>query len=121
MRSPLFHTHFSSTHVVLESESMNIEFPEITSVNCWSRENDEIQLAVDKTTGWIRAAKFKASGVDPFAIRKQNIPGNLGYLRVYDELDGRWYHDLKDRSEISDVKQSGNSVTFTKTFAGAPF
>jgi len=97
-----------------------IEFPKLTTRNCWFLENDEVSIAVEKATGWIRSLVFKRRGVDLFQIKRQNIPGYLGYLRVYDQRDDRWYNDLKDHFRIRATKR-GNKVTLVKRFAGAPF
>ena len=64
---------------------------------------------------------FKKSGVDLFQIKRQNIPGYLGYLRVYDQRDGRWYNDLDNPFDLLSQRKRGNEVTFVKRFHNAPF
>ena len=100
---------------------MRIRFPELTSRNCWFLENDAVSIAVEKKTGWLRSFLWKRQDVDLFQIRRQNIPGYLGYLRVHDERDGRWYNDLTDRFRILAASKRRNTVRFTKRFVGAPF
>ncbi len=99
---------------------MEIRFPKLTRKTCWFLENGDVSLAVEKATGWIRSMAFKPSGVDLFQIKRQNIPGYLGFLRVYDQEDGRWYSDLRDRCRVRATKR-GNKITIAKRFAGAPF
>lgn len=99
---------------------MKTEFPELSQQTCWFLENERVRLAVEKSTGWIRSMAFKPSGVDLFQIKRQNIPGYLGYLRVYDQRDDRWYNGLKDPCRVRATKR-GNKVTIAKRFAGAPF
>ncbi|HPD15664.1 MAG TPA: hypothetical protein PLE19_11975 [Planctomycetota bacterium] len=99
---------------------MGIAFAPAEASRCWFLHNHQVSLAVDKATGWLRSMAFQPSGVDLFQIRRQNIPGYLGFLRVYDQRDDRWYHDLKDRCRVRAAKR-GNKVTLTKRFAGAPF
>ena len=100
---------------------MPIEFPRLTKKNCWFLENEAVSLAVEKATGWIRSLYFKRRKVDLFQIRRQNIPGYLGYLRVCDERDGRWYSDLTDRFRIVSASKRRNRIKLTKRFTGAPF
>ena len=98
-----------------------ITFPEPTKKNCWFLENPDVAIAVDKATGLVRSLYFKRRKVDLFSIRRQNVPGHLGYVRVYDERDGRWYNDLLHRFRITRAAKRGNRIRFTKRFAGAPF
>jgi len=99
---------------------MSITFPPLDARRCWFLRNGQVTLAIDKATGWIRSMAFQPSGVDLFQIKRQNIPGYLGFLRVYDQRDDRWYHDLKDPCRVRAAKRA-NMVTLTKRFAGAPF
>ncbi|NQT87089.1 hypothetical protein HQ560_10010, partial [bacterium] len=98
-----------------------IRFPTLTERNCWFLENRRVRIAVEKRTGFIRSFLFKKQRVDLFQIRRQDIPGYLGYLRVYDQRDDRWYNDLKDPFRIVRASRRGNRVTLTKRFVGAPF
>ena len=100
---------------------MRDEFPKLTKRNCWFLENDKVSVAVEKATGWIRSLLFKKQGVDLFQIKRQNIPGYLGYLRVYDQRDDRWFNDLNGRFRITSGSKRGNTIRITKQFAGAPF
>ena len=92
-----------------------------TRTTHWVLEDDAVSLAVDRDNGWIRGLMFKQAKVDPFAIVRQNMAGHLGYLRVFDERDGRWYSDLSDRLRITEANQRGQRITMIKRFAGAPF
>ena len=98
-----------------------ITFPPPTKANCWFLENPDVSIAVEKATGFIRSAYLKKRKVDLLKLVRQNMEGFLGYLRVYDERDGRWYDDLADRFRVSAAAKRGNRITLTKRFAGAPF
>ncbi len=98
-----------------------ISFPEATRENCWFLDNRSVTVAVEKSTGFIRSLYFKRRKVDLFGIRRQNIPGYLGYVRVYDEREGRWYDDTRHRFRLVRAAKRGNRITLTKRFAGAPF
>jgi len=100
---------------------MKITFPELTKSNCWFLENRDVRLAVEKATGFIRSLYFKKRELDMFQLLRQNIPGYLGYVRVYDERDDRWYDDLSDGFRVTAAAKRGNKVTLTKKFRGAPF
>lgn len=100
---------------------MKLKFPQPTRRNCWFLENRDVSLAVEKATGLIRSLVFKKKNIDMLAMLRQNQAGHVGYLRVYDERDGKWYDDLHDRFTISKGARRGDKVTFTKKFAGAPF
>jgi len=98
-----------------------IDLSEPTDANCWFLENRDVRIAVAKATGLVRSLHFKKAGVDPVRLLSQNMEGRAGYLRVYDERDGRWYNDLTDRFRVTAAAKRGNRVTLTKKFAGAPF
>jgi hypothetical protein len=67
-----------------------IEFPEPTKANCWFLEDRDVRMAVEKATGFIRSLYFKKAKLDLFQLRRQNMAGHLGYVRVYDEREGKW-------------------------------
>ena len=100
---------------------MKLTFPQPTKANCWFLEDGDVRIAVEKATGFVRSLYFKKEKVDLFQLRRQNIPGFAGYLRVYDERDGRWYNDLLDKFRLTKAAKRGNRITLTKRFAGAPF
>ncbi len=89
--------------------------------NCWYLEDAEVSVAVEKATGLIRSLVFRKAKVDLMSILRQNQAGHVGYLRVYDERDGRWYDDLRDRFRVTRAAKRGNKVTLTKRFTGASF
>ncbi len=93
----------------------------LDSIALWKIENKDVSLDIEKDTGHIRSLLFKAKNVDLFKQVRQNLPGYIGGLRIYDERDERWYSDLNDSFTVSNAKQNGNSVSFTKQFSEAPF
>jgi len=98
-----------------------IEFPEPTKANCWFLEDRDVRMAVEKASGFIRSLYFKKAKLDLFQLRRQNMAGHLGYVRVYDEREGKWYDDLTDRFAVVKAGCRGGRITLTKRFAGAPF
>ncbi len=93
----------------------------LTRSNCWFLENRDVRVAVEKATGLVRSVYFKRAKVDLMGQLRQNMAGQVGYLRVYDERAGRWYDDLHDRFRITKAVKRGNRITLTKRFAGAAF
>lgn len=87
----------------------------------WTLENQDVAIGVQKTTGWIRSATWKSTGLDLFGQVRGNIPGYVGGIRVYDELDRAWYSDLDTPCKVEDIKKRGQAVTLTKKFKDAPF
>ena len=100
---------------------MKSDFSPPTKSNCWFLENDEVAIAVAKRTGFIQALRFKKKNLDLFQLRRQNIPGYAGYIRIYDEREGKWYNDLAGRFRVTKAAKRGNRITLTKKFQGAPF
>jgi hypothetical protein len=68
--------------------------------------NRDATLRIEKATGLIRGCIWRKTGVDLFRQTRGGIPGYIGGLRIYDELDDRWYDDWR--------------TPFTVTRASAP-
>jgi hypothetical protein len=98
-----------------------IRFPELTDRNAWFLENRAVRIGIEKRTGWLRSVEFKRAKCDLFGIRKQDIPGYVGHLRVHDEYDEVTYSELTDRIRVVRASKRGNRVTVVKRFVGAPF
>ncbi|KKM19790.1 hypothetical protein LCGC14_1652070, partial [marine sediment metagenome] len=98
-----------------------LSFNPLAAPEVWTIANRDVSIAVEKKTGFIRSLLFKKAKVDLFAQLRGGIPGYVGGIRVYDELDGQWYSDMTGRFRLSRARKSGDKVTFTKQFAGAPF
>ena len=84
-------------------------------------QNPDIHMDIDPKTGLIRSLFFKKKKVDLFAQKRQNIPGYACGLRIYDELDKRYYDDVESPSTIRDLKEGKNSLSFTRQYKDAPF
>ena len=84
-------------------------------------ENPQAKLAIEKKTGFIRSMLFKKTKVDLFAQCRGGIPGYIGGIRIYDELDRVWYSDLTTGFKVAAFKQQGQTVSFTRQYDGAPF
>lgn len=84
-------------------------------------ENADVAIAVERKTGWIRSLLFKQKQVDLFKLTRGGIPGYVGGLRVYDELEERWFSDLDTPFTVSGMKRSGSRISFSKKFKGAAF
>ncbi len=86
----------------------------------WRIENRHAFIEIERRTGLIRSAVWKATGLDLFQQVRGGIPGYIGGLRIYDEHDRRWYSDF-DAFTVRRMTRRGNTVTFDKQYAGAPF
>ncbi|HTL51655.1 MAG TPA: hypothetical protein VL860_03675, partial [Planctomycetota bacterium] len=95
--------------------------PPLTEVQLHTLETREASIGIDLQTGSIRSLVWKSNQMDLFKQLRGGIPGYAGCLRVYDELEERWYEDLRDEFTLRDVKAEGNAVSFRKQYAGAPF
>ncbi len=84
-------------------------------------QNRDVHMDIEPKTGLIRSLFFKRQQVDLFAQRRQNIPPYACGLRIYDELDQRWYDDQSSASTVGDVVATKNSLTFSKQYKDAPF
>jgi hypothetical protein len=93
----------------------------LAQVETFTLENRAVSIAVEKKTGWIRSLYFKEKKIDLFKQLRQNIPGYIGGLRIYDEFEEKWFNDLNDAFTVTDCRQRGNKITFTKKFRGAAF
>ena len=87
----------------------------------WRLENDDGYVDVERKTGFIRSMVFRKSGVDLFAQTRGGIPGYIGALRIYDELEDRWYDDRKDPFKVVSAGKRGITVRVVRRYAGAPF
>ena len=69
----------------------------------WTLENADVAIGVQKSTGWIRSATWKNTGIDLFKQVRGGIPGYIGGIRVFDEHDRalvqRPRHALQGRGE----------------------
>jgi hypothetical protein len=89
-------------------------------VNVWTLENPTVRVSIERDTGLIRSAVFKKNKVDLFQQVRSCVAGHAGGLRVYDERDDVWYEDLRSEFRITDGRQRGNAVTFTKHYPKTP-
>ncbi|MFH1706921.1 MAG: hypothetical protein ABIF71_03265 [Planctomycetota bacterium] len=87
----------------------------------WTLQNATARITIEKKTGWIRGAEWKAKKLDLFKQVRGGIPGYIGGLRVYDEHDRAWYSDYETPFTVSGARCRGNTVTLTKQFRGAAF
>ena len=84
--------------------------------------NRDADFAIDGATGFIRSAVWKRTNIDLFTqIHKGASPQTIGGLRIYDELDERWYSDLETPATVSGMRLDGQTVSFSRRYAGAPF
>jgi len=103
------------------SKMSAISLKPLSNIRAFTLENRDISIAVEQKTGWIRSLYFKRQKVDLFQQLRQNIPGYVGGLRVYDEYEARWFNDLTDPFTVTESRQRGNTITFVKRFRGAAF
>lgn len=83
--------------------------------------NQDVEIGIEGATGWIRALIFNKNGADPFKELRDGIPGYIGGIRVFDELERRWYSDLESDFEVADFAADDKTASFSKQFAAAPF
>ena len=93
----------------------------LDSIPTSTLENNDVSITVEQQTGFMRALRFKQKNVDLFAQVRQNLPGYIGGLRIYDERDEVWFSDLNDAFTVRDFKAGDNQVSFKKQFKGAQF
>jgi hypothetical protein len=84
-------------------------------------ENADVSMQIEQATGFMRSMLFKDRNVDLFQQVRQNLPGYVGGLRIYDERDEIWYSDLNDAFTLSDFAANADRISFKKQFKGAPF
>ncbi|GEM_PF-1383634 len=87
----------------------------------WILENGDVQVGVQKSTGWIRSLTWKNTSIDLFKQVRGGIPGYLGGIRVFDEHDRAWYSDLDTPFKLANAKKRGQTIVFEKQFKDAPF
>jgi hypothetical protein len=97
------------------------ELNPLTKTATWTLQNPVVRLEIEKSTGLIRSLYFKAKKVDLFQQLRGGISAYACGLRIYDERDEVWYEDLKSPFTISKAKLSGQTLTFSKHYKGAPF
>jgi len=98
-----------------------VSFKPLVASDVWTIENRAVSIGVEKKTGFIRSLFFKKQKVDLFDQVCGGIPGYVGGLRIYDELDRTWYTDLSSNFRLTSASKRGQKVTFTKRYKGAPF
>ncbi len=84
-------------------------------------ENSVVKLGVDSKTGFITSLLFKEKKIDLFQQLRQNIPGYVSQIRVYDELDNIWYNGLLTPPIVKNFKKHKNSIQYDITYKGCPF
>lgn len=100
---------------------MPLSFKPLEKAEKWVLQNRDVSIDVEKKTGFIRSLLFRKKKVDLFQQLRGGIPGYIGGIRIYDELEKRWYSDMETPLRVSRARKSGNKVSFMKQFKGAPF
>ena len=98
-----------------------LSFKPLADSDVWTIGNRDASISIEKNTGWIRSMVFKRKKVDLFDQTRLGIPGYIGGVRIFDELDRTWYSDMSGQFRLTAASKRGNRVTFTKRFEGAPF
>ncbi len=88
---------------------------------CARIEDADVSVGVAVATGQIKSLVFKKTKLDLFEQKRGGIPEYAGCIRIFDELDRRWYSDMETPSRISAFKAGGGKISFVKDFSKAPF
>ncbi|MGH7144834.1 MAG: hypothetical protein ACREJ2_12015 [Planctomycetota bacterium] len=93
----------------------------LSQVQLFELRTREATIGIDLQTGSIRSVVWNSNQLDLFQQLRGGIPGYAGCLRIYDELEDRWYHDLKDEYVLRELATAENKLSFKKQYVGAPF
>jgi hypothetical protein len=100
---------------------MALSLEPVRKSDVWVLENADMEIGIEKKTGWIRSATWKNTGIDLFKQVRGGIPGYIGGIRIFDEHDRAWYSDYDTPFKVEDARKRGRTVTLTKKFKSAPF
>ncbi len=93
----------------------------LTAAGIWKIGNGDIEITVEKETGWIRGCLFKRQNIDLFKQLRKDIPGYAGCLRIYDEFDEKCYDELDGNFRVFNARKNKDNICFEKAFKGAPW
>lgn len=95
----------------------------LEKIKTWTLSSSAGEVVVERSTGIIRSLAVKRGRklVDLMGQLRQNQVGYMGGLRIYDELDRKWYDDWSGRPRVVRGRLSGDTLTVLKRYPGAPF
>ncbi|GMV83448.1 MAG: hypothetical protein AMXMBFR7_46320 [Planctomycetota bacterium] len=95
------------------------------SASVWTLQNKFAEVLVERATGRLRGLSVKRGKkkVDLFQQLRGKIPGYIGGLRIFDELERKHYDDFHSDPRVLDAKLDarGTRLTLIKTYANCPF
>ena len=95
---------------------ISVKYGELRSIS-----NPAGKLSVETKTGFIRSLSWNGKNTDLFKQLRQNIPGYIGGIRIYDELEKKWYSDHTSSFKVSDFKAGSKKISFKKDYKGSSF
>lgn len=97
----------------------------LSEVQTWRVGNAFGDMLIEQDTGRFRgmAVRGKNGRVDLFEQVRGQIPGYVGGLRIYDELDRRWYNDFNSEPRVisARVSKTRDRLTLVKEYRDCPF
>ncbi|MFH1824867.1 MAG: hypothetical protein ABH873_06540 [Candidatus Firestonebacteria bacterium] len=84
-------------------------------------ENKAGSFSLDEKTGLIKSLMWKGKNIDLFKQLRQGIKGYIGGIRIFDELDRKWFSDYTTEFTVTNFKATKDKISFNKNFKGAKF
>lgn len=79
------------------------------------------EMVFDRHTGLLRSWTHAGTGVDLCTQTRGNQSFLIGGLRIWDDLDKRWWDDFSDPGEVEITDESADRLIFNKQWSGCPF
>ena len=100
---------------------MSIPFRRIEEIELIQATGSAGAIGFDRQTGILRSLVHGKTGIDLCKEIRANQLGQIGGVRVWDDLEKRWWDDLQNPGAVRDVQQNGSKLSFVKTYDGCPF
>ncbi len=98
-----------------------ITFAPLDQVETMGISSSQGSLLFDRESGILRSFTHKGTEVDLFTQTRGNQKFLIGGLRIWDDLDKRWWDDFTDLGSVEIVKESADELVFNKGYDGCPF
>ncbi len=107
--------------VLTHDTQQNVSIPSLNECARMTIQSDSGSLVFDRERGHLRQWTHGSTKVDLCAQTRGNQKPLLGGLRIWDDLDKRWWDDFYDPGSVEVIKEDADSLIFNKQFAGCPF